>query len=441
MPYYRDDKCLDDGTGDDPVPRPWPGEASTDTRVHAGYSAAAGGTPYDQLTCDQKQGAWASHGIHYLVTHDTDNAATPGTLTEIDAQQWQFMVPTAAPANVADPYANVVRVPLQTLALPLDGLPGLPPLASPGAATTDQDVPVTITLTGLDVDTCDLTFAIDTPPTNGTLDVIAAVPCVAGVPNTDTATVVYTPAAGYAGPDAFTFVVDDGTSTSLVPGSVAIVVNPIVLPTATPTATPAEPTPTATPTVAPTGSTPSLTPNGGGLCGDAPRNGCRKTIVPKGSLLTLKKGATPDKDRLGWKWAKGELTAKGDFGIPTETTDYDLCVYDGNDDLLLSARAPAGQTCRTNELRDCWKENTKGFRYVDRDLTPDGLQQVGLKAGPTGKAQITVKGRGANLGAPALPLSDLPARVQLVNGGGACWEATYTSTFQNTTKTFKAKSD
>src|SRR6185369_5093206 len=65
VPYYRDDKCLDDGTGDDPVPRPWPGEASTDQRVKDGYSALAGGTPYDQLACSQKQGAWGAHGIHY----------------------------------------------------------------------------------------------------------------------------------------------------------------------------------------------------------------------------------------------------------------------------------------------------------------------------------------------------------------------------------------
>jgi hypothetical protein len=71
--------------------------------VQAGYSAAAGGTPYPLLTCDQKQGAWGSHGIHYFVTNDTDNSASPGTLTEIDAQQWQFAGPTAAPANVGEP--------------------------------------------------------------------------------------------------------------------------------------------------------------------------------------------------------------------------------------------------------------------------------------------------------------------------------------------------
>ena len=122
-------------------------------------------------------------------------------------------------------------------------------------------------------------------------------------------------------------------------------------------------------------------------------------------------------------------------------TDYQICIYDGSDALLLSARAPKGETCRTNESRDCWKENAKGFRYVDRDLTPDGLQQVALKSGPTGKAQIVVKGRGNNLQAPPLSVMNLPVRVQLVNGGGACWEATYNSTFQNTAASFKAKSD
>src|SRR5262249_3227407 len=42
VPYYRDDGCLDDGTGDNPVQRPWPGESSSDSRVRNGYCAAAG---------------------------------------------------------------------------------------------------------------------------------------------------------------------------------------------------------------------------------------------------------------------------------------------------------------------------------------------------------------------------------------------------------------
>jgi hypothetical protein len=118
IPYYRDDACLDDGTGDDPVARPWPGERSSDPRVRDGYAAAAG-KPYEDLVCEEKQGAYGAHGLHFLATHDTDNLFVEGKpITEVDGQQWQFMVPTAKPENVGEPYANVVRVPLQRIVLP-----------------------------------------------------------------------------------------------------------------------------------------------------------------------------------------------------------------------------------------------------------------------------------------------------------------------------------
>jgi hypothetical protein len=119
VPYYRDDKCFDDGTGDDPVARPWPGEASTDPRVMDGYAKLAG-VPYAQVTCDQKQGAWGEHGVHFLVTNDTDNALVDGDapLTELDAQQWQFAVPTSSPHAVGEPYAEDVRVPLVVTVTP-----------------------------------------------------------------------------------------------------------------------------------------------------------------------------------------------------------------------------------------------------------------------------------------------------------------------------------
>lgn len=112
VPYYRDDACLDDGTGDDPVGRPWPGEASTDARVRAAYAELAGGTPYEELRCDQKQGAHAQHGVHFLAPPESDNAFAPVPVDEIDGQQWAFAVPTRAPTNVGERYANVLRVPL-----------------------------------------------------------------------------------------------------------------------------------------------------------------------------------------------------------------------------------------------------------------------------------------------------------------------------------------
>ncbi|MDQ3915451.1 MAG: Ig-like domain-containing protein [Actinomycetota bacterium] len=105
VPYYRDDACLDDGTGDDPSPRVNPGDPDPRdlpcyTKAPAGYDG-----PY-------KQGAFGSHGIHYFFTGDTDNSWAPVQTTEIDGQQWQWAVPTDAPRNVGDRYANTVKTPL-----------------------------------------------------------------------------------------------------------------------------------------------------------------------------------------------------------------------------------------------------------------------------------------------------------------------------------------
>ncbi len=151
---------------------------------------------------------------------------------------------------------------------------------------------------------------------------------------------------------------------------------------------------------------------------------------------------TPDtKDRLQWKWGKGSATAKSEFGNPRVDTDYRLCLYDGEDTLLSHASAPAGGSCNAKSPKPCWKENANGFRYVDRDLTPDGVQQLTLRAGPAGKAKIMLKGRGANLKTPALPISHLPVKAQLINSASACWTATYGTTLKNETGMFKAKSD
>jgi hypothetical protein len=116
LPFYRDDACFDDGTGDDPVRRPWPGEASTDPRVRAGYAAAAG-KPYDQVRCEEKQGAWGEHGVHFLATGDTDNAFGPLPATEIDGMQWQFAVPTGQPHSVGEGFASTVIAPLLPIVL------------------------------------------------------------------------------------------------------------------------------------------------------------------------------------------------------------------------------------------------------------------------------------------------------------------------------------
>ena len=143
QPYYRDDACFDDGTGDAPVPRPWPGNASTESATEQGYVDywhARGmpvtgvlATDYAQLMCqpakrgdgttpawqvDPFQGAIGEMGLHFLVTTDTDH-----TIDEIDAQQWRFAVPMSQATNVAAQYGENVIAKLVTTVTPYGTTP------------------------------------------------------------------------------------------------------------------------------------------------------------------------------------------------------------------------------------------------------------------------------------------------------------------------------
>jgi subtilisin len=101
--------------------------------------------------------------------------------------------------------------------------PNEAPLAIATSVTTDYETPVQITLTGTDADDCELTFAVVSGPSSGSLGTLADEPCSAGSPNADSATVTYTPAAGYHGTDSFAFTVSDGTNTS-APATVEVTV-------------------------------------------------------------------------------------------------------------------------------------------------------------------------------------------------------------------------
>jgi hypothetical protein len=105
---------------------------------------------------------------------------------------------------------------------------GSPPTADPkpGESTT-EDTPVDIILTGSDADECELTFAAANLD-NGTVGSVTDAACVAGSPNTDSATITFTPAQDacdtLTGSFSFTYTTNDGTSTSL-PAAVDIAVS------------------------------------------------------------------------------------------------------------------------------------------------------------------------------------------------------------------------
>ena len=102
-----------------------------------------------------------------------------------------------------------------------------PPTASSVTASTNEETPVTITLSASDIDNPSLSFSIVAGPTHGTLGSISTPNCVAnGTGSSCTATVTYAPVANYNGSDSLTFKVNDGSVDSNM-ATVTIAVNPM----------------------------------------------------------------------------------------------------------------------------------------------------------------------------------------------------------------------
>jgi len=181
----------------------------------------------------------------------------------------------------------------------------------------------------------------------------------------------------------------------------------------------------------------SCDPDNGG-CIAAPRPVCSESVVPLKSLLLIKDKTPDTADLVVWKWLKGADTLLSAFGDPLSTEDYTLCVYDGNNEVVLRAEAPAGGTCGTVP---CWKSlGAKGFKYKDRETTPTGMLKLLLKAGTGGTAKVVAKAKGDNIVMPDLPLT-LPVVAQLQSSGGACFgtEHVTAGTLLNDDAQFKAK--
>lgn len=164
--------------------------------------------------------------------------------------------------------------------------------------------------------------------------------------------------------------------------------------------------------------------------------GCFRTGVKSSSIL-LRANGVAKQNALTWTWVKGEQVAVGDFGLPTQTTSYSVCIYDdtggpGTPTLRLRADAPAGSSWRS--------AGTRGFSYKSKTLTPNGIKSLSLLAGVPGKSTVRLTGKGVFLPVEQPPYAP-GVTVQLKASNGMCWEASYGAPTTNAGGQFKAKSD
>lgn len=176
----------------------------------------------------------------------------------------------------------------------------------------------------------------------------------------------------------------------------------------------------------------ATTCNGAGACAPAIRGGCRGAL--KSILLVKNQSGDSDKDKLLWKWVKGDTTMLADFGSPSTTTQYTLCVFAGTSPAVTVEVAPSASL---------WSPvGTKGLKYKDLNRTSNGVGKVLLKAGAAGKAKALLKGKGVNLPDPPVGPLALPVTAQLVNStNSVCYEGVYDTPdiIKNETEKFKAK--
>ena len=105
------------------------------------------------------------------------------------------------------------------------------------------------------------------------------------------------------------------------------------------------------------------------LCAPAPAVGCRTAL--KSIFIVKDKGVDSPKDKMIWKWIKGQSTQQAHFGNPTVAVTgatNALCVYSNN---VLVGEAVVGPSS------SLWAPiSTKGYKYKDKPGTQNGITKI-----------------------------------------------------------------
>ena len=143
--------------------------------------------------------------------------------------------------------------------------------------------------------------------------------------------------------------------------------------------------------------------------------GCRRSIVPLKGRLKVKNAFIDYGDAVVWKMPKGQATSLAEFGSPTTTTSYDLCIADGTSGMLFQFIIPAG----------LWRRvGSTGYRSLG--VGGHGAGAVVLKSGIEGHASVSLNAKGLGVAPPPMPLA-LPVTVRLRSSAGVCWAAVFSA--------------
>ena len=173
-----------------------------------------------------------------------------------------------------------------------------------------------------------------------------------------------------------------------------------------------------------------------GYCPPEMRANCREPVQSQKSLFRLVNKTDDNKDVLVWKWLKGQMTSKADFGEGADA--YTLCAYDDSG-LIVEAFAPGGSECG---IGNCWTDRPTVLKYLNPGLFPEGLKKVLLKPGLLdGQAKIIVKGVGTSLRFLPPPWLGTVTAQTVNETSQLCWSARFSAPLKNTSGLYKAKGD
>jgi YVTN family beta-propeller protein len=187
-----------------------------------------------------------------------------------------------------------------------------------------------------------------------------------------------------------------------------------------------------------------------GLCESVMRPTCKQLPESFRGRLTIHDDVDDALDTFNWKWVRGEDFEAADLAFPDDSRHrgWGLCAFDVSGptpSLVMRLALPNWDSCVASGYSTCWRQMQGGYKYRDKTATYEGVLSARVLDYRSGRNVAKLKGHGANLPLPALPLPT-PLRIQLQGatafpGTGECLEGRFDTSgvIENSPTTFNAR--